>query len=105
MAKKKTFGFDDIFGEPKQTVKAPKPSAEPKEQPQPRSTHYTSKKTGQTYGKHNFAFSDALFDKLKALQRITGMPQHELLDTIIRRYIAEYEKKFGEINTQKPNLL
>jgi hypothetical protein len=67
-------------------------------------SQYVSKKTGAAYGKHNFAFSNEVFEKLKLLQRKTGMAQHALLDVIITRYIDEYEAKFGKLE-KDANLL
>lgn len=51
----------------------------------------------ETFSKHNLFFSDELFQKVKILQARSGKSQREVLDTIIRQYITEYEKKNGEL--------
>lgn len=88
MAGKKTFDFTGMLENPT--------PQEPQEE-QRAGSQYVSKRTGEAYGKHNFAFNNELFAKLKLLQRKTGMAQHALLDVIISRYIDEYEAKFGEL--------
>ena len=89
MAGKKTFDFTGIFENQPQEQATPQAPAS--------GSQYVSKKTGAAYGKHNFAFSNETFAKLKLLQRKTGMPQHALLDVIITRYIDEYEAKIGKL--------
>lgn len=49
------------------------------------------------FSKHNLFFSDALFEKIKILQARSGKTQREILETIIRQYIEEYERKHGEL--------
>lgn len=99
MAGKKTFDFTGMLNS--NTTQEPGTPQEPKTT----GSRYVSKKTGAAYTKHNFAFSDETFAKLKLLQRQTGMAQHALLDVIISRYIEEYEKKFGALTDAKPQLL
>lgn len=79
--------------------------SEPQQEQQQRptqggTTHYTAK-DGTTYTKRNFMFNDATWEKLQALQRQTGMKQHELLNEIVQYYVNQYEQKFGEITTTK----
>jgi hypothetical protein len=57
----------------------------------------TSGQNAETFTKHNLFFSDVLFEKIKILQMRSGKTQREVLDTIIRQYVEEYEKKNGEL--------
>ena len=54
-------------------------------------------RNGETFSKHNLFFSDTLFEKIKLLQTRSGKTQREVLDTIIRQYVEEYERKHGEL--------
>lgn len=51
----------------------------------------------ETFSKHNLFFSDDLFQKIKVLQARSGKSQREVLDTIIRQYVEDFEKKHGEL--------
>lgn len=59
---------------------------------------------GETFNKHNLFFSDVLFEKVKILCSKTGKPQREVLDTIIRKYVSEYENKHGELVAENIDL-
>lgn len=51
----------------------------------------------ETFSKHNLFFSDVLFEKIKVLQARSGKTQREVLDTIIRQYVEDFEKKHGAL--------
>lgn len=72
-----------VFMQPKQEAAAPvAPARSPKE---------------ETFSKHNLFFSDVLFEKIKVLQARSGKSQREVLDTIIRQYVEDFEKKHGAL--------
>jgi len=62
-------------------------------------TNTSTSKTddGETFSKHNLFFSDVLFEKVKLLQARTGKTQREVLDTIIRQFVEDFEKKNGAL--------
>lgn len=92
---RKAFDFETLLNETPEQVNTPGAQTT-----MGGSTQYVSKKTGKVYGKHNFMFDNDTWEKLRMLQRRLGMPQHELLEIIVARYVAEFEAKNGALSNE-----